>query len=1108
MKRLISCILVISFLLTGIEPVFAGADTLATPSIFQKSFPDEKSNEFKSSAISDIKLFTVATSVGNQLFAHNIRPDTLPRIIRDEFRNNPEFLEGIKLDGIKLEDRIATIPFERKGMRREIRICPREKFDKLDTTNSEWGVSEHFGFMIAGTQVDAPLIGRGFTKEEVEKIAVKPWRESGAFKNVLDEFESVLRERAPDEIRERMLAKLSELKEPVRSSRLGLTRPAYKNDNRYYLGFGTKRSLGLSEDFVDPNNNFYHNRVEVLFHELFHSCFDRDGSKSDIEENKDIHLKALRHAAVIFWGLSEAGAGKLSLSELESHAKNKLGSLIREWKARKGRIKWLFDSESGRQALGRSKRLHSHLKKFGKATFKMPVYDANFRSLIESAKDVNDYVYGTMPQRCGLSRQGNTTYYQFGSVDVLKRENQSDVLKIIEYKQVTGPEEKPEGSLLIYYSSAMNCITMALRGADLYTPVSPASSYTRGEADWDRALVRIYLDQDFNVSMINHEVKTGDNAAMGLSRATIPIMLHDAGADKRFKSIFDTLDKFLVFPKDFLSLRYKETKDSEIVPLTLIDRLNKTTGPPREEDIEIVEGFRYYKSWVVKRYALWCLRKLFLDGHISKERFERSERIFIEEAVIEDMRFIQRKVIQDPDLAVEALRNIYNINISKKDIEKVSVNWYSRGGLKNVYYTVTFRLNNERSFDLACSTIRSDDKGIRDENTASQIDSVIVNWNLMSSKGYRLVPKIGAVRWVFDFRPRITDMEMNPAKKDPLGRETWIYNNINIVFREFVEGQDLKQTLADGKLFARDKAEATRAALQAYCDLWNESVSIVGKRLYIGDPKPANVVPYKDGDRWKARLIDLDMMKEGEDFYEMSDLFSAYPEYNGFNIVLKDGKALVEERSVVKSSGVVMKEELRKMDEINVVDKLLIPPIEKGKTLWHVISANLIPQSSEYNQRNKFTEFVRDLNRRYPDVREKIEVVTDEQLKARVTSHVKDGDLVDVALGDTGLIDKLPDSVKMLVFEARDGGLGTFRQLEGILACLRALQIKDPEEMRKRLEELYELLTDEKPPEIRGISDMRELARKLVFRLPAIDIHDGKALKSLEENLHKLIESA
>jgi len=102
MKRPISWILVISFLLTGIGPV--SAESLATPSIFQKSFPDERSDEFKSSAISDIKLLTVATSAWNQLFSHNIKPDALPRIIRDEFRNNPEFLDGLNLEDIKLED--------------------------------------------------------------------------------------------------------------------------------------------------------------------------------------------------------------------------------------------------------------------------------------------------------------------------------------------------------------------------------------------------------------------------------------------------------------------------------------------------------------------------------------------------------------------------------------------------------------------------------------------------------------------------------------------------------------------------------------------------------------------------------------------------------------------------------------------------------------------------------------------------------------------------------------------------------------------------------------------------------------------------------------------
>jgi len=204
------------------------------------------------------------------------------------------------------------------------------------------------------------------------------------------------------------------------------------------------------------------------------------------------------------------------------------------------------------------------------------------------------------------------------------------------------------------------------------------------------------------------------------------------------------------------------------------------------------------------------------------------------------------------------------------------------------------------------------------------------------------------------------------------------------------------------------------------------------------------------------------------------------------------------------------------MDEIHKVNLELLPPIETGKTMWHVIPLRLIPQSPDYNQRVKFYEFVKTrLDRLYPNVREKIKIVTDEgdygrNLVDEVTRLAEDkNNIVDVALDSEEYIDKLPDGVGMLVFKPEGGDLGTFRQLEGILAALRALHIKDYAQRSEKLSALYGLLTGKEPPNgIPQVSDNKEFARRFQFILPPITIKDGKELQRLNENLLRLIESA
>jgi len=198
------------------------------------------------------------------------------------------------------------------------------------------------------------------------------------------------------------------------------------------------------------------------------------------------------------------------------------------------------------------------------------------------------------------------------------------------------------------------------------------------------------------------------------------------------------------------------------------------------------------------------------------------------------------------------------------------------------------------------------------------------------------------------------------------------------------------------------------------------------------------------------------------------------------------------------------------MDAIHKLDLDLIPPVEKGKTLCHIIPIDLIPQSADYNQRSKFVEFIRQLNRDYPESRERIEVITDRQnLAERVRTLAADpNNIVDVALSDAIFIDSMPD-VPMLIFEPKDGDLGDFRQLEGIIAALRALHIRDYSQRIAALTSIHKLLTGKDPEHIPAADvSLKEFAKIFRFILPPITVKDAKELQRLNDNLLRLIESA
>ncbi len=193
------------------------------------------------------------------------------------------------------------------------------------------------------------------------------------------------------------------------------------------------------------------------------------------------------------------------------------------------------------------------------------------------------------------------------------------------------------------------------------------------------------------------------------------------------------------------------------------------------------------------------------------------------------------------------------------------------------------------------------------------------------------------------------------------------------------------------------------------------------------------------------------------------------------------------------------------MNTLHRLNMDLIPPVEEGKILWHVIPIDLVPESI----RSEFVSTINKIDRDYPDLREKIKVVTDRQVLHQVVSELADdsNNVVGVAVKDVDSLKWLPEGVKALVFE---GELGDFRHLEGVLAALRALQNNNA----RALIEIYRILTGSAflgytaDDILAKINDPEKLADIITFGLTPVEIPDDDYLTELNGRLLEFIYAA
>jgi len=214
---------------------------------------------------------------------------------------------------------------------------------------------------------------------------------------------------------------------------------------------------------------------------------------------------------------------------------------------------------------------------------------------------------------------------------------------------------------------------------------------------------------------------------------------------------------------------------------------------------------------------------------------------------------------------------------------------------------------------------------------------------------------------------------------------------------------------------------------------------------------------------------------------------------------------VIDEAAIVGAkTDISLIETERRMSTIHDMNMDLLPRIENEKILYHVIAEELIPVTMRAHMEKlaRYTE-----NQK---LRERIRIATRKDIKDTVDElSGKPQNIVLAAIQHKEDLVFLPKGVKALVFTGNDGGAYGFRQIEGIMAALRALERSDAPALAR----LYGILTGKpfagKESDIlKYIQDPQALAEFIIFNLEPSTAKDGAELKRLNNRLLEFLYKA
>ncbi|NQT07379.1 MAG: UTP--glucose-1-phosphate uridylyltransferase, partial [Candidatus Omnitrophica bacterium] len=410
--------------------------------------------------------------------------------------------------------------------------------------------------------------------------------------------------------------------------------------------------------------------------------------------------------------------------------------------------------------------------------------------------------------------------------------------KYVDFSGVFLKEMSMEGDIYssaqvdIEYRPNFNVITIEIRGKDK----------ERLDRGLDEALIKIVLTRDKRIDRVEF-IPT----IYGLSRSSIAIILSDEGIPDRFPELYNILKYTLTLPKADNDLKVRECITESTLPLyEYLGRAATTPDSITESEIEEILSGKFYKSLVVRRVLIMILEKLKQVGRISDKELISFEQDTLAEDIREDLLFIER-ILKNDDIFVNVtLQKLFNLDLHIRDVDSVEIAYFDRGRNKQIY-KVTLHLKTGEKVAFAMSSIR-DDTMPTGGYDFGKINASLTKWQILSDLG-NTVCKLGASTWIKDYRPK------------NLGQEVF-YNNIMIVSREFVEGRDFGQFLSTNPMPDEIKA-ATRKVIETYLLTWIQSRDEDGRGIYLGDPKPKNIVIRKEGNDYIAKIIDLDALHDG-----------------------------------------------------------------------------------------------------------------------------------------------------------------------------------------------------------------------------------------------------
>lgn len=1179
-NRIIAILVIASFLFqpaadAGMAAINARSATLAPPSIFAVSSPDEYSHEFRQSLLSDIRVLTVSFSICGHLLAERNSIETLSRTIRDEFRNSTTFLEGVDLENVSLGDDIVVIPYKRDGVDYYIRVGTRQSVEKLDNSDSHWALSAHWGIQI--TKKDSTDKDDG-AKYSYKKTVVL---DSGAAYGTSGKYMytatvSVRRVTGEvcmgyygdaDEVSScfprdtgMLLAAVDMLRREgyIVESRRGRyyvkgysgvpqiqtypmegTFPAGGNERAPYFDEEPPIVLMGERPYNNPNTSTdeaLKGSLKECLKTLYYQCRDESVTVKHLTKLRIKDRRTGKHysRSTVFKELT--CLEKFNLVERDTSSKAHTFRLAKDvndmppadfenmlsgfpdldgadlprigfgyvyhqihlfiMKARLSRNKPLakpvlfkapvFDDEEPVRLMGEySQRnkllssLQSRVKNGGPAITMLTAYDTQSAAALCRA-GVDMILVG---DSVSMVKYGFPST-QFATMDMMIKHTKLVAAGRTGYSRTLIIGDMPYRT----YDTPSEAITNARRlieaGADA---VKLEGGVEKKEIV--KALVASGIPVMGHIGLMPQSKGT---KVYGRTRTEIIGLLEDALS-------LEEAGAFSIV----MEMVYAESAEL-VTRYTAIPTIGIGSGPATTGQVLVLDDIIGLSPipYVVPKEAEASLK----EKPVFVKRFsKKSEDPEKPETIMKSARRFIRQVIRHSYPKPWHYYQSTQVGIIVSEIAReIKANISSDAGPSDIINALkAFRRNEDIKVAVRCYPvlpITPRDSGTEKIYTGSEPEAAMIK---LPSTSFSLSDAIKA------------------AADSIIGK--WIMNLygtklIPVVEQKSGTGTDQKRTsirigsgehsvsYSPGETPSLSEVRPTHIeTIAKHPDLEVQRIGIKGQHYredFTG--QSYHIIYLAEG---AASIVSEDG-KEVLGSLDKNNPCAVVASGTGRYSIKATNDAWLLKTFVPFESKMKIEEDIKNIHRLNIES---IPSLEKNKTLWHVIPLSLVPQNAGYNQRNKFIEFVHRINRLYPDIPEKIKIVTEEQDIAAVVAELKadKNAIVDVALDNEADLERIPQNVDVLIFKPMDGIMGDFRQLEGIIASLRALHIKDAFQRRERLERLYGILTGRSPQKFPdAVDDPKEFARRFMFILPPITINNTNDLKLFNENMLRLMEAA